>query len=165
MARQYSQQRREQDQQLRDTAQAVLDDPQQQAAMDAALSSASDRIRDYSDRNRALLYSQAQERGITLTDVGTYRQWSEAGRQVRKGERALRIAAPKGTEQRDAESTAESDQQQQEQEQEQDEVKRRFRMIAVFDRSQTDEVEQSDDSGINYQDRSAAFAGMDMGVA
>ena len=49
----------------------------------------------YSFGNRLLLLSQAEQRGMALTAVMSYRAWQKAGRQVRKGERGLRILAPR----------------------------------------------------------------------
>ncbi len=153
--------RRQADQALRENAQAVLDDEHRLAAMDTSLTSASERIRNYSDRNRALLYTQAQERGIKLSEVATFKQWREHGRQVRKGEKSLRITAPKGTEERrDADEETgdkgmrpegEDGQQQQPAEE------KRFRMIAVFDRSQTDELDEAD--AVDTRDAAGRFAG------
>ncbi|MGH4007517.1 MAG: ArdC-like ssDNA-binding domain-containing protein [Pseudonocardiaceae bacterium] len=48
----------------------------------------------YSVHNVATLTKQAQERGIMLSDVDSFRGWSECRRGVRKGERGLRTVAP-----------------------------------------------------------------------
>jgi len=46
----------------------------------------------YSDRNAALIVMQAPD----ATDIRGYRQWQADGRQVRKGEKGIRILAPAG---------------------------------------------------------------------
>jgi N-terminal domain of anti-restriction factor ArdC len=50
----------------------------------------------YSDRNGAMIAMQAAERDLDVTAVGAYDDWRAAGRQVRRGEHALRIWAPAG---------------------------------------------------------------------
>jgi hypothetical protein len=62
----------------------------------SAVDGMSARILSYSLRNQALLADQANERGITLRDVDTFRGWRNRGRGVRKGEHGLRIIAPVG---------------------------------------------------------------------
>ncbi len=53
------------------------------------------RFRSYSSQNIMLLFSQACSRGFSPTLVTGYRGWQRLGRQVRKGEKALYILAPR----------------------------------------------------------------------
>lgn len=137
--------RAEQDKQLRDTADRFLEDPQRVGLMTTALTTASPRVQSYSQRNQALLYTQCQDRGIALTDVATYRQWAERGRQVRKGQRALRIVAPAGrpADEGSTDSAQQADQPNEDiTENEQDHgEQRRFRMISIFAHAQTEPIE------------------------
>ncbi|HEX6514906.1 MAG TPA: ArdC-like ssDNA-binding domain-containing protein [Nocardioidaceae bacterium] len=48
----------------------------------------------YSLRNQLLIMVQAAERGFEPSHVAGYRAWQAMGRQVRKGQRGLRILAP-----------------------------------------------------------------------
>ncbi|WP_219414184.1 ArdC-like ssDNA-binding domain-containing protein [Pseudonocardia nigra] len=48
----------------------------------------------YSPRNMLLLWMQAQERGMTLSQVAGFNTWRKLGRTVRKGERGFAILAP-----------------------------------------------------------------------
>jgi antirestriction protein ArdC len=52
------------------------------------------RFHDYSLGNWLLLWSQAEQRGTTITRPAGYRRWQELGRQVRKRETGYRILAP-----------------------------------------------------------------------
>lgn len=52
------------------------------------------RFHDYSFGNWLLLWSQADQRGTTVTQPAGYRKWQSLGRQVRKGEKGYRILAP-----------------------------------------------------------------------
>jgi hypothetical protein len=83
------------------------------------------RVRGYSVRNQVLLVQQAEERGLSLRDVATYRQWRELGRAVRRGERGLRIVGYTGAD--DAPETAEATPADSG-----SEPRNRFRMMAVF---------------------------------
>lgn len=82
----------------------------------------------YSTRNALLIVMQAP----TATEVAGFKAWQERGRQVRKGEHGIRILAPAGrgagTEptERDPEGKP---------------GRQFFRLISVFDISQTDEIE------------------------
>jgi SAM-dependent methyltransferase len=138
------------DRELRESATALLEDPDRVAAMNRALAGCSARIQGYSERNRALLYLQALERELPLSDVATYVQWRQRGRQVRKGERGLRIVAYQGDE--DSDSRVEADEyepsgaeEQSESTENSEQDSPRFRMVARFDHSQTDEVTTEDD--------------------
>jgi hypothetical protein len=48
----------------------------------------------YSFRNVLLLYAQAAERGIQLSQVAGFSRWLELNRSVRRGERGLKVYAP-----------------------------------------------------------------------
>jgi len=48
----------------------------------------------YSLGNLAWLVSQAEQRNMPLSEVRGYRAWESVGRNVRRGERALRVLAP-----------------------------------------------------------------------
>ena len=52
------------------------------------------RFHDYSLGNWLLLWSQAEQRGTTVTRPAGYRTWQSMGRQVRRGERGYQILAP-----------------------------------------------------------------------
>lgn len=89
---------------------------------------AASRFHDYSLGNWLLLWSQAESRATTVTRPAGYRTWQKLGRQVRKGENGYRILAPVTRRVRDDRDDAE-------------EQERRvvgFRVVSVFDVSQTD---------------------------
>src|SRR5690606_29563249 len=52
------------------------------------------RFHDYSLGNWLLLWSQAEQRGTTVTRPAGYRTWQSMGRQVRRGERGYQLLAP-----------------------------------------------------------------------
>lgn len=79
-------------------------------------------LRGYSLNNTLLILSQRPGASV----VASYRRWAELGRQVRRGERALRIWAPSTRKERDAASGDEA------------EVVRTWVLVSVFDVSQTD---------------------------
>jgi hypothetical protein len=81
----------------------------------------------YSAGNCMLLAAQAHERGIVLTHVAGFRTWLKLGRNVRKGETALRILAPVPVKERDKLTGEQSD-----------ERRVFFKTAFVFDVSQTD---------------------------
>ena len=86
------------------------------------------RFHDYSLGNWLLLWSQAEQRGATVTRPAGYRTWQKLGRQVRRGERGYRILAPMTR--RLAAEGAETD--------EPKRIVTGFRVVSVFDVSQTD---------------------------
>lgn len=91
------------------------------------------RLLTYSVRNQALLLVQAEEREMPLSHVKTFRQWLVVGRQVRRGEQALRIVKPvsrgnTGEDGGDGEGGG----------------RPMFRTDSVFDISQTDPIEDWD---------------------
>ena len=78
----------------------------------------------YSERNAMLIAMQAPH----ATDVSGFAQWKTRGRAVRKGETGIRILAPAGR--RDATEGDEEHEAQPE--------RRFFRLVSVFDVSQTE---------------------------
>ncbi|GGM82664.1 hypothetical protein GCM10012275_61560 [Longimycelium tulufanense] len=104
------------------------------------------RIMSYSLRNQVLLLEQAAERGIELSDVDTFRGWCARGRRVRKGERALLIVRPVGVD--DDQDDAESIEQEHQHESDTTDAPKRprFRMMPVFAMSQTDPVEDAEET-------------------
>lgn len=91
----------------------------------------------YSENNQQLI----REAMPTATECRTYRQWQAMGRQVRKGEKAIKIYAPKGK------YAVEKDQKEGKVEaKDEEEVRTRFRAISVFDVSQTDLVLTEEDA-------------------
>ncbi|KOG53136.1 hypothetical protein ADK76_28905 [Streptomyces griseoflavus] len=83
-------------------------------------------LRSYSLNNVLLILAQRPD----ATDVRPYRTWQEAGRQVRRGEHALRIWAPSTRKRRDTDAA--------EEEQAQTAIVTGFVLVPVFDVAQTD---------------------------
>ena len=83
------------------------------------------RFHDYSFANTRLIWAQATARGFTPTRVAGYRAWQKLGRQVNRGEKGLQILAPvtRKVEVEDGEE---------------DRRVVGFRVVHVFDVSQTD---------------------------
>ncbi len=81
----------------------------------------------YSSQNILLLFSQACSRGFSPTLVAGYRGWQRLGRQVKAGEKALYIVAPKMRKASSRQVAPEEDFQ----------VLIGFRMVGVFDLCQT----------------------------
>lgn len=79
-------------------------------------------LRGYSLNNTLLVLSQRPDASV----VASYRRWAELGRQVRRGERALRVWAPSTRRVRDSASGEEA------------EAPRTWVLAPVFDVSQTD---------------------------
>jgi antirestriction protein ArdC len=48
----------------------------------------------YSMGNQLLAWSQLQARDMSLSPIATYKKWSELGRQVKKGEKAIALVMP-----------------------------------------------------------------------
>jgi N-terminal domain of anti-restriction factor ArdC len=140
--------REQADRALRKQAGALLADPDAVAAMVTRLVtvSRSPKVLRYSLRNQALLVSQAEQRGISLTDVDSFAGWKNRGRCVRKGEHGLRIVAPKGTDtsedakQEEVTNTKDTNESS-------EELRMRFRMMTVFDVSQTDGIDDAETVG------------------
>ncbi|WP_280186315.1 MULTISPECIES: ArdC-like ssDNA-binding domain-containing protein [Nocardia] len=141
--------RRAADEAIREEAAELLGDPEQVAQMIAQLARlTSPKLLRYSLRNVALIFKQAADRGVTVTDVDTFKGWRQRGRGVRKGERGLRIVAPKGRQAAEgadgeaAEAPAEViEVDTTSGEGESAPARARFRMVTVFDVSQTEGIE------------------------
>ena len=86
------------------------------------------RFHDYSLGNWLLVWSQAEQRGTTVTRPAGYRTWQQLGRHVRRGERGYRILAPMTR--RVSPDDAETE--------EPERIVTGFRVVTVFDVSQTD---------------------------
>jgi hypothetical protein len=149
--RRYSEQQRAAraaaDAQLFNQSTADLADPELiEQRIRAALSGMSPRILSYSLRNQMLLLGQAKERGMSLRDVDTFQGWRQRGRQVRRGEQGLRLVRPVGLDNHeDTDAEPDHDEPKRSTDTEHDEAPRvRFRFMAVFDISQTDEVTDED---------------------
>jgi hypothetical protein len=137
------------DARLFDQSTADLADPELvEQRIRAALSGMSPRILGYSLRNQMLLLGQAEERGMSLRDVDTFNGWRQRGRQVRRGEQGLRLVRPVGLDhQEDTDAAPDHDEPDRSTDTERDEPPRvRFRFMAVFDISQTDEVVTDEDA-------------------
>ena len=107
--------------QLRDSLHTLITSEDWQQALAVAA-----RFHDYSFANSQLIWSQALSRGFQPTRVAGYRSWQSLGRQVRRGEQGLQILAPL-TRKIEVEDSKEQE--------------RRvvgFRVVHVFDQSQTD---------------------------
>jgi N-terminal domain of anti-restriction factor ArdC len=124
---------------------ALLADPDAVAAMVTQLvtDSRSPRVLRYSLRNQALLISQAEQRGMRLTDVDSFAGWKNRGRRVRKGEHGLRIVAPTGTKtgedvEQDENTSATDEHQSGKQ------LPIRFHMVTVFDICQTEAIDDAE---------------------
>jgi N-terminal domain of anti-restriction factor ArdC len=112
-----------------------------------AVTGMSPRILGYSLRNQMLLMEQADDRGIRLTDVDTFKGWLSRGRCVRRGEQGLRIIRPVGSTDEDAQAKDEPSTGAEHHHPENEEARAErvlFRMMVVFELSQTDGVEGDD---------------------
>jgi len=131
---------RKRDAEIAAKAAEALADPQIGERIAALVDTATPRFLRYSVRNQALLLRQAEERGMTITDVDTFKGWLRRGRIVRRGEKGLRIVRPVGRtvaeDGQDVEDVEESTDVTAEQE---DKVF--FRTAVRFDISQTDPIE------------------------
>jgi hypothetical protein len=89
---------RRRDDEIREQSTRLLQDADQvrRFALHAATGGVSDRILGYSLRNQVLLQQQAEQAGIDLTDVDTFKGWLARGRCVRRGETGLRVVRPTG---------------------------------------------------------------------
>lgn len=86
------------------------------------------RFHDYSFGNWLLLWSQAEQRGTTVTRPAGYRRWQELGRQVRRGERGYQLLAPVTRKTRRVDGDDD----------ESERVLVGFRVVTVFDIAQTE---------------------------
>jgi predicted RNA methylase len=137
--RQYSEEEiaaaRQRDAELTDTA---LADPAQMGDITAWLLTVQPSIRAKSLRNQVLLFKQAKERGTTVTDVRSFRDWIDSGRCPVKGTN-YRITAPRGTEADESATTSSEDTPAPAGEDAP--TKTRFRMIPAWDIANTVGVE------------------------
>jgi len=127
-------------------ADQVLTDPAAVAQLIRQLggSCTSPRVLRYSLRNQILVHTQARDRGIALVDVDSVRGWRQRGRGVRRGERGLRIVAPMGTDA--AADTPEGAEAQPADPVAESTGRPLFRMVSVFDISQTDGADNAADN-------------------
>jgi antirestriction protein ArdC len=58
------------------------------------ISEAYSAFHNYSVGNQLLAWSQCNDRGLPLGPIATYRRWSELGRQVQKGSKAISLVMP-----------------------------------------------------------------------
>lgn len=122
-----------------EAANELMEDPEQVEALlrrYAGLPS----IARFSERNQALLYTQAEERGMTLTEVWSYGQWQERGRQVVTGAKGLRIVAFRGQEATKQDDAPPPEPPTGDDKPGESKISNRFRMVSVFDISQTEDV-------------------------
>ncbi|GAA1616570.1 hypothetical protein GCM10009789_83240 [Kribbella sancticallisti] len=128
-------------------ADAALTDPELGARV-AALLGGGSRLLSYSLRNQALLMKQAAERGMSLHEVDTFKGWQSRGRQVRKGEKGLQIVRPRGRdggqEPNEADAVEAIVLPREEAAGEEEGGKTRFRVMTVFEISQTEGPEETD---------------------
>ena len=103
---------------------AIIGDPERFGAYLAMLG----RMHRYSPNNIALIYWQCEH----ASAVGSYKHWQDEGRQVRQGEKAIRIIAPVVIKSRTATGEIEID------EQGNEKSRIAFKLVPVFDISQTD---------------------------
>lgn len=121
------------DEELAGKAAAVLADPQFGARV-AALVDTAPRLTHYSLRNLGLLLGQAADRGMVLTEVDSYEGWQDRGRQVRTGEKGLKITRGGGRASGGGNGSGDG----------RDGGRPQFRTVSRFDISQTDPVEDLD---------------------
>lgn len=103
---------------LTDAVATLADSDQWRAWLDLAA-----RFHAYSLNNTVLIWTQRPD----ATHVAGYRTWQQLGRQVRKGERGIRILAPMVVADREARAAGDEDA-----------TKLLFRAVSVFDVAQTD---------------------------
>ncbi|WP_344890345.1 ArdC family protein [Actinomadura meridiana] len=130
------------DTELHASATALLDDVEASTRLAALLGHAPTLMR-FSIRNQLLLQTQADEAGIALSDVATYKQWRQVGRQVRKGETGMWIIRPSSrkSEAKDGDASTGRDEQAEDAGRNEETGKPvGFRGMVVFDISQTDDV-------------------------
>lgn len=130
---------------IREAGQQMLADPDAAARIvDEVGATTCARLLTYSLRNLAMLFIQAAERGITITDIDGYKGWKLRGRFPNQP--GLRINGYKGEEQDDEHGdtvteTVEPIAEQGGHEGEQTKRRARFRMVTVWDISQTSPIE------------------------
>lgn len=141
--------RAEHDRQLHAEARADLGDPEviRRRIADLLTGRAPARLLTYSLRNQLLILRQAEQRGITLTDIDTRVGWNRRQRLIAAGQQGLRIARPVGTEDDDNGQVTDPDPDQPGTEPGTGESRPRFRMSPRWDISQTvpmDETPEAD---------------------
>lgn len=133
--------RRDADNQLMEMSTQLIDDDEPSAEL-VAFMAARPGLTRLSLRNIALLSVRAEQRGTDSSDVQTYRQWQDRGRQVRKGERSYKIIVSAGTEDPEQSKQDPAPAEAAPTDQDQPEAKPRFRLKSGwFDRSQTDAID------------------------
>lgn len=144
---------------LMDRADEALSDPDGRmvaAVVEyAANGHLSPRFFTYSLRNQAMLIQQAEDLGIVLSDVGTRKHWRELGHTIIDN-RPMRIVRPRG---RNAAADDQADNEQHDGDQAEGEESEsiRYRMMTVFDVSQTEGPEYDPDESFVP----AAFRGVE----
>lgn len=138
-----------------DRANEILSSPEFGARVMTLISGGAPSISRFSVRNQALLADFAEQAGRPLSQVATYGQWQEMGRQVRHGESAyLWVVRPVGREgvKNNDEAPADGDADSQE-----EGGRTKFAFMRVFDISQTDGIEdfEPSDKGKELFDRDA----------
>ena len=136
---------RARDAELAATALAMLEDPDIGERIAALVSTP--RLLTYSLRNQALLLGQADERGMVVTDVDTYRGWQRRGRHVRAGEHGLKIVRPV---RRSGEPTNTDTINTDTGSEREGGTDIGFRTMTVFDLSQTDASEGPEDTDVEH---------------
>ncbi|WP_433635621.1 hypothetical protein [Nocardia sp. CA-120079] len=127
-----------------DKADAALDDPGYIAGIIGhAGGLVCARLLRYSLRNLTLIYKQAEELGITVTDIDSAKGWRLRGRTPNQD--PLRVVAPgkrnKRDKRNDADSAGSDAQPGDNRDDSSDKRRPRFRMISVYDISQTEPLE------------------------
>jgi hypothetical protein len=130
---------RQRDNALTEKVNTTLADDAAMLDIQAQLDKTASTVRRLSRRNEVLLLTQATDRGIALRDIDTYCGWVARGRTVRRGTTSLRIVAPR----RSASDEATT---------EQDSPLPRYRMVPVFDISQTEDPDDTTDDGTTAVD-------------
>lgn len=115
----------------------------------ALLSNAGPKLLSYSPRNVAMLIAQAEARGMPLREVDSLRGWRARGRGVRRGEHGLRIVAPVGVDAEPVDADRDAAPAHDAEPEDQDgppaaAARPRFRLVSVFEVSQTHGVEDID---------------------
>ncbi|MGK4066836.1 ArdC family protein [Rothia sp. HC945] len=122
------QQRKELREKLAETTERIESDPQTAEEFEVF----AQRFPTYSVKNQTMIWMQNEN----ATICAGFRKWKEEGRQVRKGEKGLRIFAPTKRKVKDAEGNVIKD------DKGEDEEEAGFIMVTVFDIAQTDPVEE-----------------------
>lgn len=126
----------------------TLADTDRMADIACQLVQVSGSIRRLSLRNQAMLFRQAEERGVTVTDVRTYRQWREIGRGVRKGSKSFKIVRPRGTETASSDPANAVEPAAGDTAEQGETTRTRFRMMSVFDVADTEGWDVEDETEI-----------------